>query len=148
MICIQPSYAAAQPHRMPFACTLCVVAQPVDSLYCDTLGCNAAARWRANRSHSMTGVHVCRLWDVHLGSCQYQFVLSSRVQSLSFHSSGSLLVTGCDDGDVCIWSIPDMQKTHVQCSGGVTSVVWNSTGNKVAAACRTKRIHLISVEVR
>lgn len=68
------------------------------------------------------------------------------MQSLDFHPSGRLVVIGGDDGDACIVSIPDLRKTHVSCSGGITSVAWNFAGTKVAVAGRTKRIHLISVD--
>ena len=87
----------------------------------------------------------CRLWDVLHGSCQHKIVLGSKVRCLDFHPSGGVLVTGCDDGDACIWRISGLQRITVPCSGGITSVVWNPEGDKIAAACRTKRIHLISV---
>lgn len=89
----------------------------------------------------------CRLWDVLHGSCQHKIVLGSKVRSLDFHPSGGVLVTGCDDGDACIWQIrlSGLQKITVPCNGAVTSIVWNPEGDKIAAACRTQRIHLISV---
>ncbi|KAL3137970.1 Transducin (beta)-like 1 X-linked receptor 1 [Trebouxia sp. C0009 RCD-2024] len=88
-----------------------------------------------------------RLWDVLHGSCQHKIVLGSKVRSLDFHPSGGVLVTGCDDGDACIWQIrlSGLQKITVPCNGAVTSIVWNPEGDKIAAACRTQRIHLISV---
>ena len=89
----------------------------------------------------------CRLWDVLHGSCQHKIVLSSKVRCLDFRPSDDVIVTGGDDGNACIWKISTMQKITVPCSGGITSVVWNPKGNKIAAACRTKMIHLMSVAV-
>ncbi len=92
---------------------------------------------------------ACRLWDLVSGTCQHKISLASKVRSVDFHPSGRLLVSGCDDGETCLWSIPDGHKVYSSTlSGGVASVAWNSSGDTVAAACRNKLVHLILMELQ
>ena len=94
-------------------------------------------------------MQFCRLWDVVHGTCQHKISLSGRAQSLDFHPSGNILMTGCDDGQICLWSIPDSRRVYnFTCSDGVTSVAWNMSGDGVAAACRNKSVYLITINLR
>lgn len=50
---------------------------------------------------------TAKLWDADLGTCLYTFARhSSCINSISFSTnSGVFLVTGSDDGTLCVWNV-------------------------------------------
>ncbi|MFC9894484.1 PQQ-binding-like beta-propeller repeat protein [Nocardia sp. NPDC127579] len=67
------------------------------------------------------------------------------IRSSQFDSTGTRVVTGCEDAKVRVWRLPPAERLRLPQPGAVTDVVFESTGMRLAVASTDKSARALAV---
>ncbi|KAL8278318.1 hypothetical protein RQP46_009210 [Phenoliferia psychrophenolica] len=92
---------------------------------------------------------MAKLWDADQGTCLHTFSRhKDYVYSIAFSpGTGAFLVTGSDDGKMCVWNVKErrlvLEYTH---GGPIYEVAWSPAGTQLAVCGRTEDVAVVSFD--